>query len=308
MVRSLRNADKVALRNYQYAGADLSMTYKYVLSPLAQFCVDHFTPITMAPNVITFLGLCFPLFALACTLVYDPNLLSGPRWIYLNSGCCILIYQTLDNMDGKQARKTGSSSALGMLFDHGCDAINTTLSSITMASCLGTGWSPAMLFVCFCGYFPFFFETWEQSYVGGLYLPLVNGPSEGLIVAAVAFFMSYWNGPEWWHQETSIALPSALKAHMQSWDLAGVDREFFEPFDLIVFLIGSGVLATVISGCYHVIHKQQEKSESVMEAFCDLLPFLVSFGSQTYWIANSTVALQVHPVVTVSNVLTIYII
>jgi len=28
-------------------------------------------------------------------------------------------------MDGKQARKTGNSSPLGMLFDHGCDAITT---------------------------------------------------------------------------------------------------------------------------------------------------------------------------------------
>jgi len=30
-------------------------------------------------------------------------------------------------MDGKQARKTGNSSALGMLFDHGCDAISGSL-------------------------------------------------------------------------------------------------------------------------------------------------------------------------------------
>lgn len=26
-------------------------------------------------------------------------------------------------MDGKQARRTGSSSPLGQLFDHGCDAL-----------------------------------------------------------------------------------------------------------------------------------------------------------------------------------------
>jgi ethanolaminephosphotransferase len=28
-------------------------------------------------------------------------------------------------VDGKQARRTNSSSPLGQLFDHGCDAINT---------------------------------------------------------------------------------------------------------------------------------------------------------------------------------------
>jgi len=46
-------------------------------------------------------------------------------------GITILIYQNLDNLDGKQARKTRiniyyieSSSPLGMLFDHGTDAIS----------------------------------------------------------------------------------------------------------------------------------------------------------------------------------------
>jgi ethanolaminephosphotransferase len=35
----------------------------------------------------------------------------------------ILTYTNLDCIDGKQARRTGSSSPLGQLFDHGCDAI-----------------------------------------------------------------------------------------------------------------------------------------------------------------------------------------
>ena len=30
----------------------------------------------------------------------------------------------MDNMDGKQARKTKTSSPLGMIFDHGLDAVN----------------------------------------------------------------------------------------------------------------------------------------------------------------------------------------
>jgi hypothetical protein len=38
--------------------------------------------------------------------------------------------QTLDNLDGKQARRTGSSSPLGLLFDHGCDAFNTTVGAV----------------------------------------------------------------------------------------------------------------------------------------------------------------------------------
>ena len=52
-------------------------------------------------------------------------------------GVSILVYQHLDNLDGKQARKTSkkidileSSSPLGMLFDHGADAVSSFLISI----------------------------------------------------------------------------------------------------------------------------------------------------------------------------------
>ncbi len=30
----------------------------------------------------------------------------------------------LDEMDGKQARRTGNSSPLGLIFDHGCDCFS----------------------------------------------------------------------------------------------------------------------------------------------------------------------------------------
>jgi ethanolaminephosphotransferase len=38
--------------------------------------------------------------------------------------------QTIDNLDGKQARRTKSSSPLGLLFDHGCDALNCTVATL----------------------------------------------------------------------------------------------------------------------------------------------------------------------------------
>jgi phosphatidylglycerophosphate synthase len=37
----------------------------------------------------------------------------------------LFIYQTLDAIDGKQARRTKSNSPLGELFDHGCDGVST---------------------------------------------------------------------------------------------------------------------------------------------------------------------------------------
>lgn len=44
----------------------------------------------------------------------------------------LFIYQSLDAIDGKQARRTNSSSPLGELFDHGCDAVSTGASLFTV--------------------------------------------------------------------------------------------------------------------------------------------------------------------------------
>ena len=43
----------------------------------------------------------------------------APWWVYLINGLAGLVYLHLDCIDGKQARRTGSSSPLGQLFDHG---------------------------------------------------------------------------------------------------------------------------------------------------------------------------------------------
>ena len=45
----------------------------------------------------------------------------------------------MDNVDGKQARRTGTSSGLGELFDHGIDSLNCTLASLCETAAMGTG-------------------------------------------------------------------------------------------------------------------------------------------------------------------------
>lgn len=59
---------------------------------------------------------------------FDPNMeVSFPYFYYIVCACGVLIYQTFDAVDGKQARRTGQSSPLGQLFDHGCDAVNSNI-------------------------------------------------------------------------------------------------------------------------------------------------------------------------------------
>jgi phosphatidylglycerophosphate synthase len=57
----------------------------------------------------------------------SPHPAQAPAWVNYYAAAAIFIYQTLDALDGKQARRTGTGSCLGELFDHGCDAFTTVM-------------------------------------------------------------------------------------------------------------------------------------------------------------------------------------
>ena len=68
----------------------------------------------MAPNLITLLGLLLPgattLMMIRLDTTYSQEL---PPWLLLLAALCLFLYQTFDAIDGKQARRTGTSSPLG---------------------------------------------------------------------------------------------------------------------------------------------------------------------------------------------------
>jgi len=68
----------------------------------------------------------------------------------------------LDNADGKQARKTGSSSPLGLLFDHGCDAMNTFVSGLTLFTIVQLGHTGLATWGYMMPMTAFFLATWEE--------------------------------------------------------------------------------------------------------------------------------------------------
>jgi len=140
---------------------------------------------------------------------YAPTLVAHdpvPSWVFYFHCGAMLIYQTLDNMDGKQARKTKSSSPLGLLFDHGCDAINSIFGSAGWI--LGLGLDPArdplMCVALILGPFAMFYvATWEEYYTGELILPIINGPNEGLAGGALLSLVTGLYGIQFW-QSTSF--------------------------------------------------------------------------------------------------------
>ena len=254
------------LPRFQYRGQDLSLLYKYILSPLAQFCVDQWTPRSIAPNSITLIGLSFMIAAYTIIWMHVPSMdstvfdESPPNWIYLCNAVALLLYQTLDNMDGKQARRTGSSSPMGLLFDHGCDAINSLFGSANwmIAMALHPQKDALLCWIILFGpYALFYIGTWEEYFTGALIMPIINGPNEGLLGGALMSLTSYWYGSQFWHESSwwnvlqphvATLVPSLTDVTLRNCDLLvaaamiGFVQEVVSKIVLVMWRYGSRVL------------------------------------------------------------------
>eukprot|EP01083_Nonionella_stella_P077789 212575_1 len=175
-----------AVLQYKYVGCDNSLYYKYVLTPMNKIIIN-FIPKCIAPNVLTIVGLFFTISAFMITSYYSPHFDKElPRWVPFYVAMSLFVYQTLDNLDGGQARRTNSSSPLGMLFDHGVDAINIVLGPMNMTSVLRAGSGLPFFLVWPCASVsPFFFATWDEYYTDELNLAIINGPSDGILLSMI---------------------------------------------------------------------------------------------------------------------------
>ena len=194
-----------AVKTYKYNGMDLSYLYNYVLKPMAVFTVQ-FVPENIAPNVITLAGLFLSLFSCLLMAYHAPFFYgTAPSWVYFVCGMNAFLYQLLDNMDGQQARRTGTSSPLGELFDHGCDALNTTISALVFAAVAQTGPLLGTILIL-SAWVTFYMATWDEYHTKELYLAPLNGADDGLTVVYLTYFASAILGPEFWLMEVVFGL------------------------------------------------------------------------------------------------------
>ncbi|KAG6764105.1 hypothetical protein POTOM_031563 [Populus tomentosa] len=96
--------------------------------------------------------------------IYSPHLdTPPPRWVHFAHGLLLFLYQTFDAVDGKQARRTNSSSPLGELFDHGCDALACAFESMAFGSTAMCGRDTFWFWLISA--VPFYCATWENSFL-----------------------------------------------------------------------------------------------------------------------------------------------
>jgi len=126
-----------------------------------------------------------------------------PRWLYAMAAIGYFLYRLLDEMDGKQARRTGNSSPLGMLFDHGIDAYTTGIVCFMFVKLAQAG-SLGYIFVeLSCAIF--YFCTLQEYYQGGLFLPLGNAVSDGAVITIICLLIPVFFGSDFWITEVIAA-------------------------------------------------------------------------------------------------------
>ena len=128
------------LKYFKYKSTDDSLLYNKCMSPCLNKLVNYL-PVWLAPNLITIISLSFNI--IAAFISWNDGGFDFSLKLK-NSTCFVigffqLVYQLLDNIDGKQARRTGNSTPFGMLMDHGCDVFTNIFTAYNLSKLLIVG-------------------------------------------------------------------------------------------------------------------------------------------------------------------------
>lgn len=188
------------LARHKYSANGVSAVEPY-LQPFWRWLVEQI-PLWWAPNALTLAGLVINGLTTIILMAYSPDgLQEAPIWCYYSCALGLFIYQTLDAIDGKQARRTNSSSPLGELFDHGCDALSIVF--VVLGSCVTIqfGTNPILFFLeCFSTMFLYYMAHWQTFCSGTLQFGFFD-VTEAQIGIIFAYAITGYLGPSIWTVE-----------------------------------------------------------------------------------------------------------
>ncbi|EGG24790.1 CDP-alcohol phosphatidyltransferase [Cavenderia fasciculata] len=263
---------------------DNSIMYSYVISPACNVIVEIFPKsfqyITATGFVCNFVAL-----YLVSTLigsVVDSK--DGPlddsnyRWVHFAAAFLIWFYMMMDNIDGKQARRTKTSSPLGELFDHGCDSFTVGLATSVVGLSVGlTLWE--IFFVFILSTIPFYLAHWEEYFTHHLILGMLNGPTEAECAIILFCCLTGIYGQQLWYTQI---------------DILGHGIRLKEIMFIIMSVTSiSTSLQSIYSGC----RKAVAMKIPLLRAFSQLLPFTLFLVLEFIWVYISPQLYLEYPIV-----------
>ncbi|XP_009950802.1 PREDICTED: ethanolaminephosphotransferase 1 [Leptosomus discolor] len=245
-------------------------------------------PTWLAPNLITFSGFLLLVFNFFLMAYFDPDFYASapdhqhvPNGVWVVVGLLNFIAYTLDGVDGKQARRTNSSTPLGELFDHGLDSWACVYFVVTVYSTFGRGSTGVSVFVLYLllwvVLFSFILSHWEKYNTGILFLPWGYDISQ--VTISIVYIVTAIVGVEAWYA------PFLFN---------------FLYRDLFTAMIIACALTVTLPMSLYNFHKAYKnntlKHRSVYEILLPLVSPVLLFLLCTTWIfVSPTDILEVHP-------------
>lgn len=200
--RYLRKEDLENLKKFKYNGQNDSIVYNKIVSPFLDNYFMKIIPLWVPPNLLTILSFVFNLitFIIFC---YETGLDFNKKLSRFSLGMQIFshfMYILLDNADGKQARRTKTSSPLGLLLDHGLDAITASILSFNLCFILNIGNESLSFYFLFLNiYISEFFVNYEEYRTGKMILQIINNADEGNLIVLLIAILGFIFGQDFWH-------------------------------------------------------------------------------------------------------------
>jgi phosphatidylglycerophosphate synthase len=121
-----------------------------------------------------------------------------PNYCFILAAFCVWAYSTLDAIDGKQARRTKSSSPLGQLFDHGCDSFATAFFILALGQAFKLeGFEMLSIFVS--AQIAFWSASWMEHHTGILVTNVGQfGVTESHLIAISVHLLTGIFGQQLW--------------------------------------------------------------------------------------------------------------
>lgn len=270
------------LRNYKYKSGGLTRLDD-LHQPFWNWLVSQL-PTWLAPNLITLAGTAALVLAYIVCAFYQPDIYGvSPRWVYALGGIAVITYVNLDCIDGKQARRTQSSSPLGQLFDHGCDgfAVHLLLANIACALSHPCNWIGALGTTMVM--LVFVLGQWEEYHTGVMcYGNGTYGVLEANYALAIIHLFTACVGGAFWQQdmsgyikkymgiEVTIGLNELLVLNVAFWAGVQCSGQLYR-----TFLFNADLLTEQERG-----HKQVGRAAAVNHLI--LIGMVVGFGSVWY--------------------------
>ena len=133
---SLTKHELEKIKVFRYKTNESTFIEKYFYNHVWDAMANNL-PDSLAPNLMTVCGCLLPLASLVVICFVSPDFSETlSHNVVLLCVAAHLWYQTIDAIDGKQARRTNNCSPLGQLLDHNLDQISLTCSMLAICAIL----------------------------------------------------------------------------------------------------------------------------------------------------------------------------